>query len=728
MFSRAATFLALSASVASAQDLLGGFQSGPSEGAFYSGGMSYIPNLNRAFFTGAHYNEEIMPKEITAGDKMTGVARDSASNCYLAKMDFYEEENNGFYNSMSEWISFGNPGRLETCSAVAATGGSDVFVVGSVADGGIFSDGYPMQGLLSILDKDTLEFIDATLIKSAEDPSKHMIYPLDAIHDYHRKFVYIAALTSRDDSQNPITGNQKMPNWQEQHLLGSGFDVTVIKIRTPDGEKPIAKWVQHFPLDVQADGTTPPVFVAGMALQTDTNGLQHLLISGSTRGSGEAFGDIAPNSVDEDGFVMQLKLSDGTLIKTDRHEGQSYEVQDDLREGTGADDFIRGMCNNLGKGHEGHRESDVFYIVGGTKGDMTNNYQGKQDNTNGAGMQIGSNVNQKYKDVWNRDESLQPFLRKVNISTLKPEWTTQWIAAPATTYRKGIPTNAYAMDCYVNVEEQAVFVVGSVLEGAKMTQGDVELINQGSDDIWVAKIDELTGAVLWITQLGTENAEYLARHGSIAVNNDGNVLIYGDTNGSLYRFRGKNENNDNTDMFVMTIDGTTGAVIDESYLGGTSSAIMASGGSHTVATSPPKNNAQIKDENRINNAHAHAKAGTLLGIVAGVLAGLFLLYLLMMRNMKKRRAEAQKSSIFAALQQFDVEDIDLRRSPPGGWHGTYMNKLAYGQNNADGMDVDSSAEGGLFKDDGTKGGYKDNFSIDDEDDVDVRLKGANRIV
>ena len=96
MFSRAATFLALSASVANAQDLLGGFQSGPSEGAFYSGGMNYIPNLNRAFFTGAHYNEEIMPKEITAGDKMTGVGKDSASNCYLAKMDFYEEENNGY--------------------------------------------------------------------------------------------------------------------------------------------------------------------------------------------------------------------------------------------------------------------------------------------------------------------------------------------------------------------------------------------------------------------------------------------------------------------------------------------------------------------------------------------------------------------------------------------------------------------------------------------------------
>jgi hypothetical protein len=48
-----------------------------------------------------------------------------------------------------------------------------------------------------------------------------------------------------------------------------------------------------------------------------------------------------------------------------------------------------------------------------------------------------------------------------------------------------------------------------------------------------------------------------------------------------------------------------------------------------------------------------------------------------------QRAEAQKSSIFAYLQAFDVENIDLRKSQPGGWHGTYLNKVAYGINKAD---------------------------------------------
>ena len=53
------------------------------------------------------------------------------------------------------------------------------------------------------------------------------------------------------------------------------------------------------------------------------------------------------------------------------------------------------------------------------------------------------------------------------------------------------------------------------------------------------------------------------------------------------------------------------------------------------------------------------------------------------KRQKQKRAEAQKSAIFAYLQNFDVEDVDLRKSPPGGWHGTYLNKLSYGINKAE---------------------------------------------
>jgi len=740
----------------------GGFQSGPSPGAFYSGGMSYIPSLNRAFLTGIHYNAGLIPHDGSDNDLMQGTVKDSEPSCYLAKIDFDDVASGEVYHTLSEWESTGNVGKHEVCTAVAATKGSDVYAVGSVGPGGIFSDGYPMEGLLSILDKDGLQFIDATLIKSAQDPSKHMIYPLDIIHDFGRKYIYIAALTSTDAKENAVIGNEEMPNWIEQHKLGSSYDVTVIKIHAPFGEKPSALWVQHFPLDAEPDGTRPPVFVAGMALQRDLNGLQHLLVSGSTRGSGEAFGRAAPDSVDSDGFIMQLALKDGSFIKHDRHKGTVYNYQDDLREGTPSDDFIKGMCNNRGRGHTEDRKSNDFYIVGGTKGDMTTNDQGVQNTEQNSGFQFGAGVENKYKSKWNREESMMPFLRKVSITDLKPVWTTQWAAMPPRKSGSKVPTNAYAMDCYLDLKG-AIYVVGSVLDDAVMTQGDVEMINQGGNDVWVAKIDESTGNVFWLTQLGSMDTEKLARNGSIIVNNEGNVVIFGDTNGSMYRPRVGEEDPDNYDSFLMTIDGETGAVLDQFYMGGTSSASVAAsidgvspvvtGSTNGDPTTPlPGDNVStpaptskaITHEKKKDKAKKEQKtmeydkkgnsAGLVVLILFLVCSGLAALYFVCNRQMNKRKAETQKSSIFACLQQFDVEDIDLRRSPPGGWHGTYMNKLAYGQNNAEGDDdvvVDSTdaplTHSSVVKDslfmDSNDSGFRDNanFNIDDSDEVDVRL-------
>jgi len=755
IIARIAVALTLSAYSVNAEGVEGGFQSGPSPGNFYSGGMEYIHAVNLAFLTGIHYNAGIIEHDQSENDLMQGTVKDSKSNCFLGKIDFHEAASANIYHSLSDWESFGNVGKTETCTAVSATKGSDVYVVGSVGDGGMFSDGNPMEGLLSILDKDTLQFIDATLIKSANDPSKHMIYPLDVIHDFGRKYIYIAALTSTDAKTDTIIGNAKEPNWMDQHEFGTSYDVTVIKIHAPFGEKPNAMWVQHFPLDPEPDGSIPPVFIAGMVLQRDAEGLQHLLISGSTRGSGPAFGLAAPGSVDMDGFVMQLALKDGNLIKKDRHKGQVYDYQDDLREGTPSDDFIKGMCNN--RGHKGEEDSNDFFIVGGTKGDMTTNDQGLQNVNDDAGFQFGEGVEEKHKNDWDREESLMPFVRKVSVTDLKPIWTTQWAAMPGGKPKTKIPSDAYAMDCYVD-GDGAIFVIGSVLNGAVMTQGDVEMINQGGDDIWVAKVDEGSGNVFWITQLGSMDTEKLAQHGAIAVNNQGNVLIYGDTNGSMYRPRSEDEDSSTYDVFLMTIDGQTGAVLDPIYMGGTSSASVTeningiapvvTGSSsnadekvesppeiHTKETQAPKKEKKT-ETTKIQKEQKGGNAGLVVLILFLVTGGLVALYFFCTRQMMKRKAEAQKSSIFACLQQFDVEDIDLRRSPPGGWHGTYMNKLAYGQNNAEGDDdvvVDSTdahlthssvVKDALFMDDaGKSGGYREsNYSIDDQDEVDIRLK------
>lgn len=750
---RAMLLLSLPAAIVSS-GVNGGFQSGPSPGSFYSGGMSYREGSNVVWLTGSHYNKNLNPHDGSSNDLMQGTETDTASSCYVAKLDLEKEQ--GTFHSLDDWKSYGNAGKIETCSSITASSMSDAYIVGSVGEGGLFSDGYPMQGLLSVLDSDTLEFLDATLIKSAEDPARFMVYPLDIVHDNRRANIYIAALTSTDNVENPITDNE--PNWHEKQKVGSGFDVTIVKVNTKE-DKPTAQWVKHFPLDVEADGTTPPVFVAGLILQKDEAGVNHVILSGSTRGTGEAFGPADPFSTDEDGFVVQLDPKDGSFLKQKRHAGKEYQFKESLREGTETDDFIKGICNNRGA-YMDNGNSDVFYIVGGTKGDMTTDGQGEQDFSDNAGFQFGIGVETKYRDTWNREESLMPFMRQVSINRdLSPNWTTQWAAMPGeVSTGQSIPTSSYAVDCYV--EDDAIFVVGNVMGGAKMSQGDVEMINQGGDDIWVAKVDPKTGNTFWLTQLGSMDDEKLAHYGSIAVNTEGNVLVYGDTSGNMYRQRGDGESKETSDMFLMTVDGTTGAVLDKFYLGGTSSASVAStiNGVPPVVSLPPAKSptpapertpapqATIDLESSANKTQKKSKAGVAFGIIFGILAFLVLFVLFYSKRVKKKKAEAQKSSIFACLQQFDVEDIDLRRSPPGGWHGTYMNKLAYGVNSADEVQPESTpttyedaplthssvAKDALFMDDPAKPAldgieYSDNFQIDGEDEVDIRLN-ANKLI
>ena len=73
----------------------------------------------------------------------------------------------------------------------------------------------------------------------------------------------------------------------------------------------------------------------------------------------------------------------------------------------------------------------------------------------------------------------------------------------------------------------------------------------------------------------------------------------------------------------------------------------------------------------------------LVGLIA---AGVSLLLLMcccacsyrMKFRYKKKQDQKRVFAIFQSLTQFDVDDFDLRRSPTGGFHATYLNGLADG--------------------------------------------------
>jgi hypothetical protein len=67
-----------------------------------------------------------------------------------------------------------------------------------------------------------------------------------------------------------------------------------------------------------------------------------------------------------------------------------------------------------------------------------------------------------------------------------------------------------------------------------------------------------------------------------------------------------------------------------------------------------------------------------------LLIALFCLFWRRVQKKGKEKANQRKTlAIFKYLRAFDVDDIDIRRSPAGGYHGTYLNTLAFGKNKAD---------------------------------------------
>jgi len=836
-----AAILLLAVSFVSAHT--GGFQSGPSPGSVYAGGLHYDADEDTVYLTGSHYNIGFQPHDGTANDLMQGTELDGSSSCFVAKLDVSDNDEMEAadlesFHTLTNWKSYGDPGVMETCAAITTDDHNQAFVVGSVAKGGFFHKfkEHKIAGLTAVLTKDELDFVNAAIattddMGNSNYGKKHLLYPMSVIHsntkngDGEQKNLYVAALTSTDHDKNPDAASLQEPDMQKIHMYGTSFFVSVLKIKFKLNNKhePQLEWIQSFPVDNDLNtGAPPPVFIGGMLKQQDINGNSHLLIAGSTRGAGKGYGASEADTDDEDGFIMQLSPLDGSFLAHSRHQAknkknkkQNLEDQtgtNNLREGTGSDDFIRGICH--ADPQSDNPSVDEFYIVGGTKGDMTTNEQGTQnalDEVN-AGFQFGVGVEQKYRDLWTRDESLMPFLRRVSFQKqLGPVWTTQWAAMPSKEAQQrasGGPskTNAYAMDCVVDSVNKNVYVVGTVLKGAAMTQGDVEMINQGGDDLWVAKVDGRTGNVHWMTQLGNYGDETPARHKSIALNTDGNLIIYGDTTSNLYRARSEdtdtasqmNQGNDDddefpyengqtrdnvSDMFLMVINGQTGAVDDQYYMGGTSSASVTGSvdgvpRQTTPPRPPPTNDIPMKDENSgdptmkdknastMNETKTKSSGkgifGKIIGILFGILAVGFGLYALSLYYQKKKHVDSQKSTIFQCLQKFDVEDIDLRRSPPGGWHGTYMNQLAYGVNksgvnkseNNGGSEVEPLGGAGMnestnyedqkvYNDNepslsdpslgggGSRSGYKDNFEIggeeDEPDEVDIRLEGKDLV-
>lgn len=418
---------------------------------------------------------------------------------------------------------------LEVCNTVALHGDTEVVVVGSADKGSILPSSasvkeYPMAGFAMALDRIKLGEITAAPLVTT-NPAISIEYPIDVVGDADD--LYVVSLTSTDPGfsleykEIQINPDSKFsPNWINMQKYGKSVHMTVTKLSlsqqvidgVPIGDVNFRQeWSREFPVEPDGDGTgTVPSIYMGGAIVMKKLGV--IAVAGSTRGMGNAYG--AAIGTDEDGFITLIDMETGELSKD--------VFPNNIRIGTAKDDIVLGICVDS-KGDE-----ESFYIVGATKGEMA----------------PPANFGEPFPEG-----SYQAFARKVNSKDLSPIWTVQLGAVHYSRPGTGA-TVAKAFNCVAS--EHHVYIGGVVDDGASMGLKR-PLNSRGGDDIWVAQVDAESGKINWVRQEGSHGDDHMAPRGGLALSTNGNVVAFGDTNGSLFRRRSHGDMN--SELFVMDFDG-----------------------------------------------------------------------------------------------------------------------------------------------------------------------------
>jgi hypothetical protein len=267
----------------------------------------------------------------------------------------------------------------------------------------------------------------------------------------------------------------------------------------------------------------------------------------------------------------------------------------------------------------------VFYIVGATEGS------------------IDSSVSRAEGSV------REPVVAKIQTSSLTIIWSKQFAL---------LQGSADALACAVIPGDGTMYIAGTLENGAVISNPSEAQQSFGGDDIFVARLQTNGGSTVWLKQVGSAGNDRVAHGGGVAADQNGNAVVYGDTTGELYRRRDGDSDPTFTDVFLAVFNQEDGLHVPP----------LSSG-----AWAPPDSRTSIYS----------SPTYLAFAIAVLVLLAVSIFCFCYSRHRQRKRLKAQQSSIFAYLQAFDVEDIDLRKSPPGGWHGTYLNKLAYGINQAD---------------------------------------------
>ena len=595
---------------------------------------------------------------------ITGTTFDNdAPACFLAKVlgdDDYEE------------AVIGTPEDFGGCHSLRLQG-HRLTLVGHTETGGWFQDDEEVvqqssKSVLmgSVLDmevgSDTFEWLGGGLLDQSP-----VVYPVGVWTDDDDD-VFVVSMESNDTMrEQSIYRSQVDP--ARFFSYGENYEMVVSKYTRQwnDGmneTKLTSDWRWEFATD---EGVS--VHVAGVVrLQ------EYLLIAGATSGYGDAFGlGFAELGGDFDGFVTKLYLKDGVLVedwsKPQNRPSTRIASSDDH------DDWIASLCHDP-------NDPRYIYLVGATEGYMAHEVE------NGR---------------------TEAFLVKLDAETLLPAWTKQLGAYPVSQRQD---TQVHGVSCQVTPDGTAVYLAGAVSGRLK------DQTSAGGTDVFCAKFDTDRGTELWVTQLGSSGDDHLAMRGGLVTDDEGNVILVGNTYGGMYRE--KETPDEIAEVFVVSLSGVDGSheapfVSAVVSVPGTASAVddLPSGLELLGGQQPTENPQTPVNEGSAQNPGEDPVVdpvvdptieGTPIGVVETpvdrsskdddssrepwivmvllvvTLGGVSFAYLTYRSYRRHRMVTTDRSEVLNYLSNFDIEDVDLAHSASGGWSCSYANDLAYGLN------------------------------------------------
>jgi len=540
----------------------------------YAGGMSLQGEV--IVITGSTYDPLAFgsnPFESAAGASTTtgdnAMTTTSKSDCFLAFLELPTlTQSPDIAVEYKERL--GAPHLPEACQAVVANPDEEkMYVVGTSVPGGLLTDIRQVGSTAAEMYGTVLDFqvSQDTKLKGGRllRGAKGANYPVGQVLNQNDDSLYVAyalteskALNAWDSNAPPYlnVGTQSQPNYIEYRPVGrSGISVEIQKLvptNAPLDPNKLKKtldvdWTQEYASMDNLLDVTPTALI-----QPND---EVLVFAGYTKGFGPAIGGLEQPQDDSsyNGFVTKVDAKSGTVLGSMRIASPENK-----------DDFVAGMCYD-GDGN--------VYVTGYTKGGIVaNGFEPIIDDKEGI---VGYTA----------------FIQSIELDTMTANWSRQIavdIHEVGTIYH---PPDIMGVACEVVedvvAEEQKayplVYMAGNIGPYATLNNGNPK---PGGYDIFIAQFDTNDGGEVFLKEFGSSMDDILAPRNGLAVDNEGNAIILGNTRGSFQRQK-TDEQGGFSDIFLMSIgreDGKIKVAVDQS--GGSSPPSVDEGPTIPAPTEP----------------------------------------------------------------------------------------------------------------------------------------------